>query len=75
MSTTISKQYFIRPVRVEDIPVLGKICLLTADAGQSAESLHNYPELLGLHYIDPYVKLSPAFGFVLVSGTLETEGE
>ncbi|KAG9076814.1 hypothetical protein FRC06_009308 [Ceratobasidium sp. 370] len=73
--TTVPQKYFIRPVHAEDIPVLGRICLLTADAGRSAESLHRYPELLGLHYIGPYVKLSPAFGFVLVSGTLEAEAE
>ncbi|KAG8791850.1 hypothetical protein FRC12_007989 [Ceratobasidium sp. 428] len=76
MSTTTDvKPYFIRPVRTNDIPALSRICLLTADAGQSAESLHQHPELLGLHYIDPYVKLSPAFGFVLASGTPEAEDE
>ncbi|KAF8600977.1 hypothetical protein BDV93DRAFT_587074 [Ceratobasidium sp. AG-I] len=69
------EKLFIRPVHTDDTPVLYRICLLTADAGQSAEALHHFPELLGLHYIDPYVKLSPAFGFVLVSGTTKGNEE
>ncbi|QRV78694.1 GNAT family acetyltransferase [Ceratobasidium sp. AG-Ba] len=75
MSTTTAQEYFIRPVHIDDIPALSQICLLTAEAGQSAEALHKYPELLGLLYIEPYVKLSPAFGFVLVSGAPESEGD
>ncbi|KAF8600981.1 acyl-CoA N-acyltransferase [Ceratobasidium sp. AG-I] len=75
MSGVEKEKLFIRPVHIDDTPALYRICLLTADAGQSAEALHHFPELLGLHYIDPYVKLSPAFGFVLVSGTAEGNEE
>lgn len=75
MSTTGKQKLSIRPVHIDDTPALYRICLLTADAGESAESLHHFPELLGLHYIDPYVKLSPAFGFVLVSNTAEEKEE
>lgn len=74
MSGTGNKRIFIRAVHIDDTPALYRICLLTADAGQSAESLFHFPEVLGLHYIDPYVKLSPAFGFVLVSSNAG-EGE
>ncbi|CAE6519203.1 unnamed protein product [Rhizoctonia solani] len=63
----------IRTAGLRDIPNLTRICLLTANAGQSAESLHHYPELLGGLYIEPYLKLSPTFGFVLVDASDEAK--
>lgn len=58
--------YTIRPVTPADRPILSRICLVTGDAGQSAEGQYHYPELLGLVYAEPYVVVSPWFGFVLV---------
>ncbi|KEP50957.1 GCN5-related N-acetyltransferase [Rhizoctonia solani 123E] len=58
--------YTIRPVTPADRPILSRICLLTGDAGQSAEGQYHYPELLGLVYAEPYVVVPPWFGFVLV---------
>ncbi|GBE79532.1 acyl-CoA N-acyltransferase [Sparassis crispa] len=60
---------YIRPVSTVDSPALSRICLLTGDAGVSAEPLHNFPELLGLVYAEPYAQLSPTFGFVMVDRT------
>lgn len=55
----------IREVSEQDEHALSKICLLTADAGNSAQHLHDYPELPGLVYAVPYVKLPTTWGFVL----------
>jgi ribosomal protein S18 acetylase RimI-like enzyme len=55
----------IRPARESDEEALSKICLLTADAGQSAEHLHDYKELPGLIFAVPYVKLPTTWGFVM----------
>ena len=57
---------FIRKATEADIPALSRICLLTADAGSSAEALHDYPELPGLLFSVPYVKLPTTWAFVLV---------
>ncbi|CAE6355386.1 unnamed protein product [Rhizoctonia solani] len=66
MTESSKKQLSIRTATLEDVPDLARICLLTANAGQSAESMHQYPELLQGLYIEPYLKLTPTFGFVLV---------
>jgi len=58
----------IQPVTEADKPALSRICLLTAQAGSSAEHLHHYPELPGLVYAIPYTHLPSTFGFVLVEG-------
>jgi len=62
--------FTIRPVVPEDTPALSRICLLTGDAGQSAESLHRHCELPGLVWALPYVSLpsetARTWGFVLV---------
>ncbi|KAF8754715.1 FR47-like protein [Rhizoctonia solani] len=58
--------YTVRPVTPADRPVLSRICLLTGDAGQSAEGEYHYSELLGLVYAEPYAVVEPHFGFVLV---------
>ncbi|KAF8600979.1 acyl-CoA N-acyltransferase, partial [Ceratobasidium sp. AG-I] len=75
MSATGKARHFIRPVHTDDTPAINRIRLLTADAGQSAESLHHLPELPVLQYIDPFVKLCPTFGFVLVSSTTKPQEE
>ncbi|CAE7146812.1 unnamed protein product [Rhizoctonia solani] len=71
MADSCNAPFSIREALLEDIPDLTRICLLTANAGQSAESLHQYPELLGGLYIEPYLKLSPTFGFVLVDTPID----
>ncbi|ELU38858.1 fungal zn(2)-Cys(6) binuclear cluster domain-containing protein [Rhizoctonia solani AG-1 IA] len=50
----------IRPISPRDIPDIYHICLLTGDAGQSAEGLHQYPELIGLIYGEPYFVVAPS---------------
>ena len=63
--TLPSMSLCIREVIESDAPFLSKICLLTADAGKSAESLHDFGELPGLIFAVPYVKLPQTWGFVL----------
>ncbi|KAJ7037529.1 acyl-CoA N-acyltransferase [Mycena alexandri] len=55
----------IRPASAHDAPALSRICLLTADAGQTAEHLHDFPELPGLVWAVPYVNLPTTWGFVM----------
>ncbi|CAA7267748.1 unnamed protein product [Cyclocybe aegerita] len=55
----------IRRAKECDESALSRICLLTADAGVSAEPLHDFGELPGLVYAVPYVKLPTTWGFVL----------
>ncbi|KAK0468215.1 acyl-CoA N-acyltransferase [Desarmillaria tabescens] len=59
----------IRRATEADEAALSRICLLTADAGKSAEHLHDFGELPGLVYAVPYVKLPTTWGFVLVDDT------
>ncbi|KAJ6515749.1 acyl-CoA N-acyltransferase [Mycena sanguinolenta] len=58
----------IRKATIADTPALSRICLVTADAGKSAESLHDFTELPGLVYAVPYVNLPTTWAFVLVDG-------
>jgi ribosomal protein S18 acetylase RimI-like enzyme len=60
----------IRKATPLDKDAVSKICLLTADAGKSADGLHDIKELPGLVYAVPYVKLLPytatsTWGFVM----------
>src|ERR1700761_2348388 len=64
----------IRPASVNDAPALSRICLLTADAGKSAEHLHKFPELPGLVWAVPYVSLPTTWGFVLEEDNGEVVG-
>lgn len=57
---------YIREARRADQSALNRICLFTGDAGQSAEPLHNFGELIGIVYADPYVNLPTTWGFVMV---------
>ncbi|KDQ10723.1 hypothetical protein BOTBODRAFT_115385 [Botryobasidium botryosum FD-172 SS1] len=57
--------YRIRRAAPDDEPALSRICLLTGDAGVSAEPLFSRPELIGLVYAVPYLHLSNSFAFVL----------
>jgi ribosomal protein S18 acetylase RimI-like enzyme len=70
--------FTIRPVVLEDAPALSRICLLTGDAGQSAEHLHRHCELPGLVWALPYVSLpsetARTWGFVLVDETALDDG-
>lgn len=56
----------IRPATESDAPSLSSICLLTGNAGTSAEHLFKHGEFPGLVFAVPYVKLAHTFGFVLV---------
>ncbi|KAF7332031.1 N-acetyltransferase domain-containing protein [Mycena kentingensis (nom. inval.)] len=58
----------IRKATAADESALSRICLLTADAGKSAEALHDHKELPGLVYSVPYVHLPTTYAFVLVDG-------
>ncbi|KAF8897667.1 acyl-CoA N-acyltransferase [Infundibulicybe gibba] len=59
----------IRKITEEDGPAVSRICLLTGDAGQSAEAQHDFGELPGLVYAVPYTKLPTTWGFVLADDT------
>lgn len=69
--------FAIRPVVPEDITAISRICLLTADAGRSAETLHRLGELPGLVWALPYVLLPPmtarTWGFVLVDTSVSDD--
>jgi ribosomal protein S18 acetylase RimI-like enzyme len=56
----------IRRATKADAPALSRICLLTANAGKSAENLHDYGELPGFVFSVPYVELPTTWAFVLV---------
>lgn len=56
----------IRPATLEDAPALSRVCLLTADAGQSAEDLCTVKELPAAVHALPYVNLDSCWAFVLV---------
>ncbi|EJD35439.1 acyl-CoA N-acyltransferase [Auricularia subglabra TFB-10046 SS5] len=62
----------IRPARLEDMPAISRISLLTGRAGQSAEDDHRIGGLPGSVWAEPYVaaELKPdarTFAFVLVN--------
>ncbi|KAF7352665.1 Pheromone-regulated membrane protein 10 [Mycena venus] len=59
----------LRKATIADAPSLSHICLVTADAGKSAEALHDFGELPGLVYAVPYVNLPTTWAFVLVDGS------
>ncbi|KAG7096801.1 hypothetical protein E1B28_004210 [Marasmius oreades] len=63
--------FSIRKATESDIPALSRVCLLTADAGSSAEGLHDYPELPGLIFAVPYVKLPTTWAFVLIDDSTD----
>lgn len=63
----------IRRALLTDAPALSHICLLTADAGSSAASHHDYGELPGLVYAVPYVNLPTTWGFVMVDQDREDQ--
>ncbi|KAJ7275580.1 acyl-CoA N-acyltransferase [Mycena haematopus] len=55
----------IRSASVQDASAMLRICLLTADAGKTAEHLHDFPELPGLVWAVPYLTLPTTWGFVM----------
>lgn len=69
-----SMPLYIRAVTPLDEPAVSRICLLTADAGKSAEPLfvNSSPELPGIVYAVPYLHLKSCWGFVLVDSGEET---
>lgn len=56
----------IRPARLDDLPDLYEVCLLTGDSGKDARGIYQIPDLLGEIYVGPYVALSPSHSFALV---------
>lgn len=66
--------YYTRPATQADAPALSRICLLTGDAGSSAEHLFSRPELIGLVYAEPYVFMSNTLGFVLCTSDQDGSG-
>ncbi|PCH41221.1 acyl-CoA N-acyltransferase [Wolfiporia cocos MD-104 SS10] len=64
-----SEGIYIRQAIIADSPALSRICLVTGNAGTSAEDMHDFDELPGLVYAEPYVHLPGGFGFVLVDPT------
>ncbi|KAI0776064.1 acyl-CoA N-acyltransferase [Trametes elegans] len=69
-----SGDVYVRAVRPEDSPALNRICLLTGDAGKSAEPLHEFGELIGLVYAEPYAHLPATFGFVMIDPSKAHDG-
>ncbi len=57
--------YSIRNYHPSDLLALCRICLLTGDNGRDASGLYRDPELLGLHFVAPYVSFEPALCQVL----------
>lgn len=55
----------IRKATAADTDALFRVCLLTADAGKSAEGLHDFPELPGLIFAVPYLTRKATFAYVL----------
>ncbi|OCH94052.1 acyl-CoA N-acyltransferase [Obba rivulosa] len=71
MSSSTPTGLYIRTATAADSPALSHICLLTADAGVSAAPLHNFGELPGLIWAEPYAQLPSGFGFVLADPSQE----
>lgn len=61
----------IRPATKADESAVSRICLLTGEAGTSAKSVYTIPELIGLVYAIPYLYMTNAFAYVLVTDTPE----
>ena len=55
----------IRKATVADTDALFRVCLLTANAGKSAEELYDFPELPGLIFAVPYLTRKATFAYVL----------
>lgn len=56
----------LRKATLADEGAVSRICLLTGDAGKSAEHLFKKPEMPGLVYAVPYLHLDSAWRYVLV---------
>ncbi|KAL4241402.1 Acyl-CoA N-acyltransferase [Abortiporus biennis] len=69
------RQIFIRRATSADTQYLNHICLLTGDAGKSAEEKYTLKQLPGLLWADPYVNCPSATGFVLVDHRTGEEDE
>lgn len=65
MSSATGSSWSIRPAVASDLSSISRICILTSNAGESAES-YEYPELLSFLYAEPYLALPRCFTFVLV---------
>jgi ribosomal protein S18 acetylase RimI-like enzyme len=59
-------EFAIRQCRLDDLPALNRICLLTGDNGADASQLYRDPELLGQYFAAPYAVLEPDLAFALV---------
>jgi ribosomal protein S18 acetylase RimI-like enzyme len=59
----------IRQARADDRHTLYDICVRTGDSGGDARPLYRNPELLGEHWVGPYLALQPELAFVAEDGT------
>lgn len=66
---------FIRPATLDDEAAISHICLVTGEAGESAEGIYTKPELLSIVWATPYLHAKNAFAYVLVTTVPEEEGE
>ncbi|KAH9936931.1 acyl-CoA N-acyltransferase [Amylocystis lapponica] len=65
-STSSPGGVYIRAASPADAFALSRICLLTGDAGASAEHKYDFGELPGLIWAEPYVHMPACYGFVMV---------
>ncbi|KAF8321140.1 acyl-CoA N-acyltransferase [Clavulina sp. PMI_390] len=63
----MTNQLYIRPATPADEADVSRICLLTGNAGTTAESVYSIPELIGLTYAVPYLHVPHTFSYVLVA--------
>ncbi|KLO13499.1 hypothetical protein SCHPADRAFT_904083 [Schizopora paradoxa] len=66
MMSSADSGLFIRRARPSDSTAVSRICLVTGDAGESAEPLLTIGEFVGICYAVPYLHVQHAGGFVLV---------
>lgn len=62
---------YIRPATLADEAAISHICLLTVNAGRSAESVYTIPDLIGRVYAVPYIHMKNAFAYVFVTTSPE----
>lgn len=65
MSTTNAGLY-LRHARPSDSDAVSRICLVTGNAGETAEALLTIGDFVGICYAVPYLNVQHAGGFVLV---------
>ncbi len=72
--STANANLRIRRARPSDSDAVSRICLLTGNAGESAEALLTIGEFVGICYAVPYLHVQHAGGFVLVRSVSSETG-